>query len=1245
MGNPVAFVPLPSGVILTRFYTRINALTNARGQATDLITPDQGSVTVAGITDAPPSSGAQVEAVLFDDRVSAGGLPETPDVVAMSDLEPGIDLHETDSLGNELYSFSVTLPTAGLAPGVYALQTFNYTPAFVQTSGVTTPITVFQYDTGTVTVQEFEPFTYVVHEDTEIVSAGAAQTSTAVYLPNANTSVQLSTDGRDVVWTSGTDQYEENVQTGVTVDLTTTDQPAPALQATLRPTNNGTVASPDPFGPAGNGAYAAISYPSFAEGGVTFGATPDFDFNANDGAQNPLPTATDASGHTAVLQPFGTTPTMVGYAAAASDNGNAVLVIDPYDVTYIPYGSNSATSASPQYYVVYRDPAPTLTAAKVSGSSSFEVMPGANGSDTLSGTSNAIGQAVEIDLGVAGDEAATANVRADGTWQAVFTLSGYTGPATLIVSVSSAAGTPTSLTGGYQVIAPPAAPVVTFYLPTTPSNDDDGFIEGNAAAGSTVTLYDTSGAALETTTTRSSGVFLFNSVILTEGTHRLTETATLNGLTSVASAPTAITIDLTPPAAMVTSLVVAGDDDITVAEQTAPDITVTGTISAPLAAGESVEVVGPDNTKAVATTGADGLSFTASLPTPGGPGTVSAYAQDTAGNVTATLKQAFSFDTVRKVVPIGQAVIGAGSGFESTGASLSDNGTIAAYTVSPAASSEAERAAVTVAAPAAPEVYVTNSVTGTTVEASAGLPSADDASLSGDGTRLVVEAVSGVAQVELIDLAAGTTTLLSHAAGAPATPSVDGAEGGSIAQDGAHAVFDSVSPDLGGGTAGIDRVYEVAVAAGTTRLVSGAAGAPGDGGSVADGVSADGSVVVFGSQAADLGPAGGGTSLEVYAATFDAAGNETIALASANAQGTAANDGSEDATVSANGRFVLFDSAATNLVAGAASGALEVYRKDLQTGALTLVSSTASGVAASDDSAAGGISDDGSLAVFATDAANLTGNPDGNSQVFVKNLLTEAVTLVSGAGLSGADGDSDQPAISGDGSTVAFDSNASDLVPGIAGEQSYVAAVAAQPPCYCTGTRIRTPGGEVAVESLAIGDTVMSASGEHRPVKWIGHRSYAGRFLAANPGVQPVRFCAGSLGDGLPRRDLLVSPGHSMVLGGLLIPARHLTNGSTVIQERGLQQVDYVHVELDSHDVLLAEGAPSESFMDDDSRGLFHNGSEFTAMYPDARPEGGFCAPRVEHGPELEAIRQRIMRVARGMARVTRAEVGAVAAA
>ena len=182
--------------------------------------------------------------------------------------------------------------------------------------------------------------------------------------------------------------------------------------------------------------------------------------------------------------------------------------------------------------------------------------------------------------------------------------------------------------------------------------------------------------------------------------------------------------------------------------------------------------------------------------------------------------------------------------------------------------------------------------------------------------------------------------------------------------------------------------------------------------------------------------------------------------------------------------------------------------------------------------------------------------------------------------------------------------------------------------CYCAGTRIRTPDGDRPVEDLRTGGAVVNAAGKARTIQWIGRRSYAGRFLRANPGVQPIRFAAGSLGGGLPRRDLLVSPEHAMLLDGLLVPARCLVNGSTIRPARGLERVDYFHVELRSHDVILAEGAASETFLDDDSRGMFHNATEFATLYPQAPEPGRSCAPKVDSGYALEAIRQRLAEVA-----------------
>ena len=189
--------------------------------------------------------------------------------------------------------------------------------------------------------------------------------------------------------------------------------------------------------------------------------------------------------------------------------------------------------------------------------------------------------------------------------------------------------------------------------------------------------------------------------------------------------------------------------------------------------------------------------------------------------------------------------------------------------------------------------------------------------------------------------------------------------------------------------------------------------------------------------------------------------------------------------------------------------------------------------------------------------------------------------------------------------------------------------LAEQVACYCPGTLIQTPQGEYTVETLVIGDIVVTASGADEPIRWIGRRRYTGRFLMGRPALRPIRIQAGALGGGLPRRDLLVSPMHAMFLDGVLVPTWCLANGTTIAQERTDQQVDYIHIELAGHDLILAEGAPSETFLDDGSRGMFHNADEYHALYPDVPKAGLYCAPRITSGYALEAIRQRLALVAR----------------
>jgi Ca2+-binding RTX toxin-like protein len=168
-------------------------------------------------------------------------------------------------------------------------------------------------------------------------------------------------------------------------------------------------------------------------------------------------------------------------------------------------------------------------------------------------------------------------------------------------------------------------------------------------------------------------------------------------------------------------------------------------------------------------------------------------------------------------------------------------------------------------------------------------------------------------------------------------------------------------------------------------------------------------------------------------------------------------------------------------------------------------------------------------------------------------------------------------------------------------------------PCYREGTRILTDRGEVPVETLLVGDTAVTAGGERRPIIWIGHRRLDISRHPTPEAVWPVRVRAHAFGEGQPRRDLWLSPEHAVCVAGSLIPIGRLLNGGTIAQER-VARVAYWHVELESHDVLLAEGLPAESYLDCDNRHGFDNaGDGVASLHPDWRSRAShrhFASPR-----------------------------------
>jgi hypothetical protein len=137
--------------------------------------------------------------------------------------------------------------------------------------------------------------------------------------------------------------------------------------------------------------------------------------------------------------------------------------------------------------------------------------------------------------------------------------------------------------------------------------------------------------------------------------------------------------------------------------------------------------------------------------------------------------------------------------------------------------------------------------------------------------------------------------------------------------------------------------------------------------------------------------------------------------------------------------------------------------------------------------------------------------------------------------------------------------------------------------CFCAGTLIGIQGGEVPVEHLAVGDTVQTWAGGTRRVTWIG----VGKVLVTRgrrSAATPVIVRKGALADNVPARDLHVTKGHSLLIDDVLIPVEFLVNHRSILWDDRAQEVSLYYVELDRHVVLVADGAPAESYRDDGNR-------------------------------------------------------------
>ena len=179
-------------------------------------------------------------------------------------------------------------------------------------------------------------------------------------------------------------------------------------------------------------------------------------------------------------------------------------------------------------------------------------------------------------------------------------------------------------------------------------------------------------------------------------------------------------------------------------------------------------------------------------------------------------------------------------------------------------------------------------------------------------------------------------------------------------------------------------------------------------------------------------------------------------------------------------------------------------------------------------------------------------------------------------------------------------------------------------PCFLRGTRIRTVDGDKKIEDIRIGDLVVTKSGAAKPVLWVARRRYrkseGARWVEY---IRPVRIVRDALGANTPSADLFISDTHAIHFDGDLIQALDLVNGTTIARYAAdeLDEIEYFHIRLETHDVIYAEDAECESLGDGDYD-RFDNFVEYERLYgAQGASPAGRCAPMLGgFGPRARVL-------------------------
>ncbi len=181
--------------------------------------------------------------------------------------------------------------------------------------------------------------------------------------------------------------------------------------------------------------------------------------------------------------------------------------------------------------------------------------------------------------------------------------------------------------------------------------------------------------------------------------------------------------------------------------------------------------------------------------------------------------------------------------------------------------------------------------------------------------------------------------------------------------------------------------------------------------------------------------------------------------------------------------------------------------------------------------------------------------------------------------------------------------------------------------CFLPDTHILTETGERLARDIAVGDRLMTPSGEAKPVKWVGRRSYSAEMTAENPDFAPILVKQGALGDNLPQRDLYISPCHALHFDGVLVGAGDLVNGVSIIRCAADRPVEYLNFEFADRDMIFAEGAVAETGVFGGADTVYDNWQEYAELYPHEARElhpPRYTIPRLDCGFAVEKIRRAI---------------------